>query len=75
MLAWLVGRFVVSNLSIGLDQAATPVIVVQQLGHSTGSVGLIWCVAVAVARRRSTSMPTPCVSASRTRIPVRPTTV
>ncbi len=44
-LAWLVGGFVVSNLSLGLVQAATPVIVVQQLGHSTGSVGLIWSAA------------------------------
>lgn len=44
-LAWLVGGFVVSNLSLGLVQAATPVLVVQQLGHSTGSVGLIWSAA------------------------------
>lgn len=44
-LAWMVGGFVVSNLSLGLLQAATPVIVVQQLGHSTGSVGLIWSAA------------------------------
>ncbi|MFD4118231.1 MFS transporter [Streptomyces niveus] len=44
-LAWLVGGLVVSNLSVGVLQAATPVIVVQQLGHSTGSVGLIWSAA------------------------------
>lgn len=44
-LAWLVGGFVVSNLSLGLVQAATPVIVVQKLGYSTGSVGLIWSAA------------------------------
>ncbi|MFF2941286.1 MFS transporter [Streptomyces niveus] len=44
-LAWLVGGLVVSNLSVGLLQAATPVIVVQQLRHSTGSVGLIWSAA------------------------------
>ncbi|MFF2189708.1 MFS transporter [Streptomyces sp. NPDC058155] len=46
-LAWLVGGLVVSNLSVGVLQAATPVIVVRQLGHSTGSVGLIWSAAVA----------------------------
>ncbi|MFD6989341.1 MFS transporter [Streptomyces sp. NPDC059943] len=44
-LAWLVGGLAVSNLSVGLLQAATPVIVVQQLRHSTGSVGLIWSAA------------------------------
>lgn len=44
-LAWLVGGFVVSNLSLGVLQAATPVIVVQQLGYSTGSVGVIWSAA------------------------------
>ncbi|MFD3522284.1 MFS transporter [Streptomyces sp. NPDC058653] len=44
-LAWLVGGLAVSNLSVGVLQAATPVIVVRQLGYSTGSVGLIWSAA------------------------------
>lgn len=57
-LAWLVGGLAVSNLSVGVLQAATPVIVVQELGHSTGSVGLIWSAAaiaslLAVAACRS----------------------
>ncbi|WP_435217633.1 MFS transporter [Streptomyces sp. bgisy034] len=57
-LGWLVGGLTVSNLAIGLLQAATPVIVVQQFGHSSADVGLIWSVAavtslitVAVCRR------------------------
>ncbi|MEU6192362.1 MFS transporter [Streptomyces sp. NPDC047061] len=57
-LSWLVAGLTVSNLAVGLLQAATPVIVLQQLGHSTADVGLIWSaaavatlIAVAVCRR------------------------
>ncbi|KPC62634.1 MFS transporter [Streptomyces chattanoogensis] len=44
-LGWLVTGLTVSNLAIGLLQAAAPVIVVKQLGHSSTDVGLIWSVA------------------------------
>ncbi|WP_371551477.1 MFS transporter [Streptomyces sp. NBC_00554] len=44
-LGWLVTGLTVSNLTVGLLQAATPVIIVKQLGHSTADVGLIWSVA------------------------------
>ncbi|MEN8654386.1 MFS transporter [Streptomyces sp. 21So2-11] len=44
-LAWLVAGLTLSNLTLGLLQAATPVIVVKQLGHSSASVGLIWSAA------------------------------
>ncbi|MEU6148031.1 MFS transporter [Streptomyces sp. NPDC047081] len=44
-LGWLVAGLTVSNLATGLLQAATPVIIVQQLGHSTADVGLIWSAA------------------------------
>ncbi|MFE1407855.1 MFS transporter [Streptomyces sp. NPDC058770] len=57
-LVWLVTGLALSNLTSGLLQAAAPVIVVQQLGHSTADVGLIWSaaavaslLAVAVCRR------------------------
>ncbi|AZM56363.1 MFS transporter [Streptomyces sp. WAC 01529] len=57
-LGWLVCGLTLSNLAIGLLQAAAPVIVVQQFGHSSADVGLIWSVAalaslitVAVCRR------------------------
>ncbi|MFE9407394.1 MFS transporter [Streptomyces sp. NPDC006704] len=57
-LGWLVTGLTVSNLAIGLLQAAAPVIVVKQLGHSTADVGLIWSaaavaslIAVALCRR------------------------
>lgn len=57
-LGWLVTGLTVSNLTVGLLQAATPVIVVKQLGHSTADVGLIWSaaavaslIAVALCRR------------------------
>ncbi|MFD9817456.1 MFS transporter [Streptomyces violascens] len=57
-LGWLVTGLAVSNLAVGLLQAAAPVIVVKQLGHSTADVGLIWSaaavaslVAVALCRR------------------------
>ncbi|WP_254647201.1 MFS transporter [Streptomyces sp. GbtcB6] len=57
-LSWLVAGLIASNLTLGLLQAATPVIVVQRLGHSTADVGLIWSaaavatlIAVAVCRR------------------------
>nr|WP_203615413.1 MFS transporter [Streptomyces sp. SID13726] len=44
-LGWLVAGLTVSNLATGLLQAAIPVIIVQQLGHSTADAGLIWSVA------------------------------
>ncbi|MFI1183610.1 MFS transporter [Streptomyces sp. NPDC020799] len=44
-LAWLVTGMTLANLGIGLVQAAAPVIVVKQLGHSSASVGLIWSAA------------------------------
>ncbi|WP_338676785.1 MFS transporter [Streptomyces sp. SCSIO 30461] len=44
-LAWLVTGLVVSNISIGLLQAATPVIVVSEFGHTTAQAGLIWSAA------------------------------
>ncbi|MGD3109354.1 MFS transporter [Streptomyces sp. YGL11-2] len=57
-LGWLVTGLTVSNLAVGLLQAAAPVIVVKQLGHSTADVGLVWSAAavtslgaVAVCRR------------------------
>ncbi|MEV5979616.1 MFS transporter [Streptomyces sp. NPDC052114] len=57
-LGWLVCGLTLSNLAVGLLQAAAPVIVVQQFGHSSADVGLIWSVAavaslmtVAVCRR------------------------
>ncbi|MCZ0974302.1 MFS transporter [Streptomyces albulus] len=57
-LGWLVTGLTVSNLAVGLVQAAAPVIVVKHLGHSTADVGLVWSaaavtslVAIAVCRR------------------------
>ncbi|MDF3292438.1 MFS transporter [Streptomyces silvisoli] len=44
-LGWLVTGVTVSNLAVGLLQAAAPVIVVRQLGHSTADVGLVWSAA------------------------------
>ncbi|MEV5878034.1 MFS transporter [Streptomyces sp. NPDC052101] len=44
-LGWLVGGLTVSNLAVGLLQAAAPVIVVKQLGHSTADVGMVWSAA------------------------------
>lgn len=44
-LGWLVTGLTLSNLAVGLLQAAAPVIVVKQLGHSTADVGLIWSAA------------------------------
>ncbi|QQC92745.1 MFS transporter [Streptomyces alfalfae] len=46
-LGWLVTGLTLSNLSIGLLQAAGPVIVVQHFGQSTTAVGLVWCAAAA----------------------------
>lgn len=57
-LGWLVCGLTLSNLAIGLLQAAAPVIVVKEFEHSSADVGLIWSVAavaslitVAVCRR------------------------
>ncbi|MFI5804411.1 MFS transporter [Streptomyces sp. NPDC051561] len=44
-LGWLVTGLTLSNLATGMIQAAAPVIVVQQLGHSTASAGMIWSLA------------------------------
>ncbi|MFC9228378.1 MFS transporter [Streptomyces decoyicus] len=44
-LGWMVTGLAVSNLAVGLLQAAAPVIIVKQLGHSTADVGFIWSVA------------------------------
>jgi MFS family permease len=44
-LGWLVAGLTVSNLAVGLLQAAAPVIIVKQLGHSTADVGFIWSIA------------------------------
>ncbi|ALO99778.1 Integral membrane protein [Streptomyces hygroscopicus subsp. limoneus] len=44
-LAWLVVGLALSNLALGLLEAATPVIVVQQLGRSSAMVGLVWSCA------------------------------
>ncbi|MFH8991409.1 MFS transporter [Streptomyces sp. NPDC017940] len=48
-LGWLVCGLTLSNLAIGLLQAAAPVIVVQEFGHSSADVGLIWSVAAAAS--------------------------
>ncbi|MEU3294425.1 MFS transporter [Streptomyces longwoodensis] len=48
-LVWLVVGLALSNLALGLLEAATPVIVVQQLGRSTTSVGLVWSCAAAAS--------------------------
>jgi hypothetical protein len=48
-LAWLVAGLSLSNLALGLLEAATPVIVVQQLGQPTASVGLVWSCAAAAS--------------------------
>ncbi|MEU9397765.1 MFS transporter [Streptomyces sp. NPDC048324] len=44
-LAWLVGGLVVSNGALALLQAAVPVVIVTELGHSSADVGLIWSAA------------------------------
>ncbi|MEV0445810.1 MFS transporter [Streptomyces spectabilis] len=44
-LGWLVFGLTLSNLTIGLLQAAAPVIVITDFGHSSADVGLIWAVA------------------------------
>ncbi|MGX1851163.1 MFS transporter [Streptomyces sp. NPDC055299] len=44
-LAWLVGGLLVSNVAIGILQAAMPVIVVTELGRSSADAGLIWSAA------------------------------
>jgi Na+/melibiose symporter-like transporter len=48
-LAWLVGGLVVSNTAVGLFQAAVPVLVVTELGHSSADAGAIWSVAAATS--------------------------
>nr|WP_253916163.1 MFS transporter [Streptomyces sp. MNP-20] len=44
-LGWLVFGLALSNLTIGLLQAAAPAIVITEFGHSSADVGLIWSVA------------------------------
>lgn len=46
-LAWLVVGLAVSNLATGTLEAAAPVIVVKNLGHSSASVGVVWSLAAA----------------------------
>ncbi|MFI1358174.1 MFS transporter [Streptomyces sp. NPDC020898] len=48
-LGWLVAGLTLSNLAVGLLQAAAPVIVVQQFGHSSADVGLLWSAAAAAS--------------------------
>ncbi|MER5443319.1 MFS transporter [Streptomyces sp. NPDC002790] len=48
-LGWLVAGLTVSNLAVGLLQAAAPVIIVKQLSHTTADVGFIWSVAAAAS--------------------------
>jgi hypothetical protein len=48
-LAWLVAGLALSNLALGLLEAATPVIVVKQLGRSSASVGVVWSCAAAAS--------------------------
>ncbi|MGW3864715.1 MFS transporter [Streptomyces sp. NPDC005047] len=46
-LGWLVTGLTLSNLAIGILQAAGPVIVVKHFGQSTTAVGLVWSAAAA----------------------------
>ncbi|MFF9203815.1 MFS transporter [Streptomyces sp. NPDC014986] len=48
-LARLVAGLALSNLALALLEAATPVIVVQQLGRSSASVGMVWSCAAAAS--------------------------
>ncbi|MCY0931525.1 MFS transporter [Streptomyces sp. H27-H1] len=48
-LGWLIAGLTVSNFATGLLQAAAPVIIVQNFGLTTGSVGLIWSAAATAA--------------------------
>ncbi|WP_251828802.1 MFS transporter [Streptomyces sp. ATCC 21386] len=48
-LGWLVAGLTLSNLAVGVLQAAAPVIVVQQFGHSSADVGLLWSAAAAAS--------------------------
>ncbi|MFJ6783621.1 MFS transporter [Streptomyces yangpuensis] len=48
-LAWLITGLTVSNIATGTLQAAAPVLIVQQMGHTSASVGLIWSAAAAAS--------------------------
>ncbi|MFF3372062.1 MFS transporter [Streptomyces sp. NPDC002680] len=48
-LGWLVAGLTLSNLAVGVLQAAVPVIVVQQFGHSSTDVGLLWSAAASAS--------------------------
>lgn len=48
-LAYLVAGLSLSNLALGLLEAATPVIVVKQFGRSSASVGVVWSCAAAAS--------------------------
>ncbi len=48
-LTWLVVGLALSNLALGLLEAATPVIVVQRLGRSSALVGVVWSCAAAAS--------------------------
>ncbi|GAA2440236.1 MFS transporter [Streptomyces glaucus] len=49
MLAYLVAGLALSNLALGVLQAATPVVLMKQLGQSSASVGLVWSAAAAAS--------------------------
>ncbi len=48
-LAWLIAGLTVSNVATGMLQAAAPIIVVQNLGHSSAAVGGVWSAAAAAS--------------------------
>nr|WSX75883.1 MFS transporter [Streptomyces sp. NBC_00899] len=47
VLVWLVAGLALSNLATGTLEAAAPVMVVRNLGHSSASVGAVWSLAAA----------------------------
>lgn len=58
-LAWLITGLTVSNIATGTLQAAAPVLIVQQMGHTSASVGLIWSAAAAASSSPSPSAASP----------------
>jgi hypothetical protein len=48
-LACLVAGLALSNLALGVLEAAVPVILVKQLGHASASVGVVWSAAAAAS--------------------------
>ncbi|MEV2232639.1 MFS transporter [Streptomyces phaeochromogenes] len=47
VLSWLVAGLVVSNLALGLLQAASPIIVIERFGLTSAAVGTLWSAAAA----------------------------